>query len=150
MWGWKLGERIFFVDATKGSQYFQFPIEGLIVKACVLISALVIDRLFPPKLLNMKFCTSIDWVARHMIEMCALEGEHLACINGETLDTSEKLYEQWHEHVWMLYDALSIHGGAWDNHSCLHSSSDVNSSASLHVDFHTLERLKRCSVWHGE
>ena len=28
-----------------------------------------------------------------MIEMCALEGEHLTCINGETLDTSQKLYE---------------------------------------------------------
>ena len=50
----------------------------------------------------MKFCLSIDWVARHMIEMCALKGKNIACINGETLDTSKKLYEQWNEHVWLL------------------------------------------------
>ena len=58
----------------------------------------------------MKVWQSIDWVARHMIEMCALEGKHLSYINGETLDTLEKLYEQWHEHVWILYDSFSIHG----------------------------------------
>ena len=75
----------------------------------------------------MKFCPSIDWVARNMMEMCPLEGKHLACINGETLDTSKKLYEQWHERVLLVYDALNMHGGAWDNHSCLHSSSDVSS-----------------------
>ena len=85
----------------------------------------------------MKFCPSIDWVARHMIEMCALEGKHLACINGETLDTSKKLYEQWNEHVWLLYDAFSIHGGAWDNLLCIHNNSDVSSCDSLHMDFHT-------------
>ena len=41
----------------------------------------------------------------------------------------------------MIYNALSIHGGTWDNHLFLHSNSDVSSSASLHMDFHTLERL---------
>ena len=32
-----------------------------------------------------------------------------------------------------------------DNHLCLHSGSDVSSSATLHMDFHTLERLKM--IW---
>ena len=57
----------------------------------------------------MKVCSSIDWVARYMIEMCALEGKHISCINGETLETLDKLYEYWHDHVWLLYDDLSIH-----------------------------------------
>ena len=48
-------------------------------------------------------------------------------------------------HVSLLYDAFSIHGGAWDNLLCIHNNSDVSSSASLHVDFHTLERLKM--IW---
>ena len=60
------------------------------VKPCVLISALVVVELFPLESFSMKVWQSIDWVARHMIEMCALEGKHLACINGETLDTSNK------------------------------------------------------------
>ena len=80
-----------------------------------------------------------------MIEMCALEGEHFACINGETLETSKKLYEHWHENVWLIYDAFNIHGGAWDNHLCIHNNNDVSSSASLHMDFHTLERLNM--IW---
>ena len=80
-----------------------------------------------------------------MIEMRVLEGKHLACINGETLDTSKKLYEQWNEHVWLLYDAFNIHGGAWDNLLCIHNNSYMSSSASLHMDFHTLERLKM--IW---
>ena len=80
-----------------------------------------------------------------MIEMCALEGKNLACINGDTFDTSKKLYEQWNEHVWLLYDSFSIHGGVWDNLLCIHNNSDVCSSASLHMDFHTLERLKM--IW---
>ena len=91
-------------------------VEGLMVNPCGLVSALVAEELFPHESFSMKFCTSIDWVARHMIEMCTLEGEHLAYINGDTLDTSKKLFEQWNEHVWILYDAFSIHGGAWDNH----------------------------------
>ena len=70
-----------------------------------------------------------------MIEMCALEGKHLSCINGETFDTLEKLYEQWHEHAWLLYDAFSLHGGAWDNHLCIHNNIDMSSSSSLHMDF---------------
>ena len=80
-----------------------------------------------------------------MIEMCALECKNIACINGETLDTSKKLYEQWHENLWLLYDAFSIHGGAWDNLLCIHNNSDMSSSASLHIDFHTLERLNM--IW---
>ena len=80
-----------------------------------------------------------------MIEICALEGKNLACINGETLETSKKLYEQWNQHVWLIYDAFSIHGGAWDNLLCIHNNSDVSSSASLHMDFHTSESLKM--IW---
>ena len=106
------------------------------VKPCGLTSASLVVELF-----SMQVCFSIDWVARHMIEMCTLEGKHLVCINRETLDTLEKMYGQRHDHVWFLYDALSIHGGAWDNHLCLHSSSDVRASANLHMDFHTLKRL---------
>ena len=121
------------------------PVEVLMVKPCGLTSELVVAELFPPESFSMKVCLSIDWVARHIIEMCALEGKHLACINGETLDTSKKLYEKWHENVWLLYDAFSIHGGAWDNLLCIHNNSDVSSSASLHMDFHTLERLKM--IW---
>ena len=77
--------------------------------------------------------------------MFALEGKNLACINGEKLDTSKKLYEQWNEHVWLVYDAFSIHGGAWDNLLRIHNNSDMSSSASLNMDFHTLERLKM--IW---
>ena len=62
-------------------------VEGLMAKPCGLISALVVDELFPPESFNMKFCASIDWVARHMIEMCALEGKNIAFTDGETLDT---------------------------------------------------------------
>ena len=98
------------------------PVEGLMVNPCGLTSALVVAGLFPSESFYMKVCSSIDWVARHMSETFALEGKLLACINGETLDTLGKLYEQWYEHVWMLYDSLIIHVGAWDNHSCLHSS----------------------------
>ena len=118
------------------------PVEVLMVKPCGLTSELVVDELFPSESFSMKVCLSIDWVARHIIEMCAPEGKHLACINGETLDTSKKLYEQWHENVWLLYDAFNIHGGAWDNLMCIHNNIDVSSSAILHMDFHTLERLK--------
>ena len=81
------------------------------VKPCGLTSELVVAELFPPESFSMKFFPSIDWVARHMIEMCALEGKNLSCINGETLVTSKKLYEQWNEHVWLLYDAFNIQGG---------------------------------------
>ena len=63
----------------------------LMVKPCGLTSALVVVELFPPESFSMKVWQSIDWVARHMIEMCALEGKHLSCINGETLETSEKI-----------------------------------------------------------
>ena len=69
------------------------------VKPCGLTRELVVDELFPHESFSMKFCSSINWVARQMIEMCALEGKHLACMNGETLDTSKKLYEQWNEHA---------------------------------------------------
>ena len=96
------------------------PVDGLMVKPCGLTIELIVAKLFPPESFSMKFCVPIDWVVRCMIEMCALEGKHIACINGETLDTSEKLYEQWHEHVWILYDAFSIHGGPWDNLLCIY------------------------------
>ena len=66
---------------------FTLPVEVFMVKPCGLKSTLVVAELFPPKSFNMKLCWSIDWVARHMIEMCALEGKNLAYINGETLDT---------------------------------------------------------------
>ena len=143
------------------------PVDGLMVKPCGLTSSLVVSKLFPLESFNMKVCLSIDWAAKHMIEMCVLEGKHFACINGETLDTSEKLYEQRHENVWILYDAFSILGGPWDNLMCIYKNSDVSFSASLHMDFHTLERLKmiwshikkfhatvgefrRYPVWHGK
>ena len=121
------------------------PVEVLMVKPCGLKSALVVAELFPPESFSMKVCPSIDWVARHMIELCALEGKNLACINGDTLDTSKKLCEQWNEHVWLLYDAFNIHGGEWDNLLRIHNNSDMSSSFSLHMDFHTLERLKM--IW---
>ena len=69
------------------------PVEGLMFNPRGLISALFVSELFPPESFNMKVCSSIDWVVRHMIEMCALEGKHIACINGETMDTPKKLYE---------------------------------------------------------
>ena len=69
---------------------FTLPFEVLMVKPCGLTSELVVSELFPPESFSMKFCPSIDWVARHMIEMCALEGKNLACINGDTLDISKK------------------------------------------------------------
>ena len=45
----------------------------------------------------------------------------------------------------MLYYSLNMHGRAWDNHRCLHNKNDVSSSASLHMDFHTLEWLNM--IW---
>ena len=47
------------------------------VNPCGLISALLVAELFPPESFNMKFFSSIDWVARHMIETWALEGKKL-------------------------------------------------------------------------
>ena len=120
---------------------FTLLVEVLMVKPCGLTSELVVSELFPLESFSMKVFMSIDWVARHIIEMCALEGKHLACINGETLDTSKKLYEKWHENVWLLYDAFSIHGGARDNHMCIHNNNDMSSIATLHMYFHTLEQL---------
>ena len=96
---------------------FTLPVEVLVVKPCGLISALVVAELFPPESFSMKVFPSIDWVARHMIKMCILDGKHLASI----IYTLEKLYEQWHENVWLLYDAFSIHGGVWDNLLCIHT-----------------------------
>ena len=61
-------------------------VEGLMVNPCGLTIASVVDELFPLESFSMKFCPSIDWVARHMIKMCALEGKNVACINGDTLD----------------------------------------------------------------
>ena len=62
-------------------------VEGLMIKPCGLTSASVVVELFPLESFNVEVCSSIHWVARHMIEMCALEDEYLTCINGETLDT---------------------------------------------------------------
>ena len=64
------------------------PVDGLMVKPCGLTSAPVVVELFPPGSINMRVCSSIDWVARHMIGMCDLEGKHFAYINGGSLDTS--------------------------------------------------------------
>ena len=77
---------------------FTLPIEVLMVKPCGLTSELVVAELFPHESFSMKVFPSTDWVDRHMIEMCALEGKHLSCINGDTLEKSEKLYEQWNGH----------------------------------------------------
>ena len=57
---------------------FTLPVEVLMVKPCGLTSELVVADLFPSESFSMKFCPSIDWVARHMIEMCALEGKNIA------------------------------------------------------------------------
>ena len=46
---------------------------GSMVKTRGLTSASIVDKLFPPESFNMKVCSYIDWVARHMIDMCALE-----------------------------------------------------------------------------
>ena len=56
---------------------FTLPVEVLMVKPCGLTSALVLAELFPPESFSMKVCLSIDWVARHIIDMCALEGKHI-------------------------------------------------------------------------
>ena len=49
----------------------------------------------------MQFYFSIDWVARNMMDMCTLEGKYFSCINGDTLDTSEKLYKQFGHTCWL-------------------------------------------------
>ena len=67
---------------------FTLVVEGLMVKTCGLTSASLVVELF-----TMQFYFSIDWVARHMMEMCTLEGKYFSCINGDTSDKSEKLYE---------------------------------------------------------
>ena len=69
-------------------------VEGLMFKPCGLTSASMVFELFPLESFNMQVCLSIDWVARHMIEMCTLDSKYLACINRETLETLEKLYEK--------------------------------------------------------
>ena len=52
--------------------------EGFMVKTCGLTSSLVVFGLFPLEPFSMEVCSSIEWIARHMIEMCALEGKHIA------------------------------------------------------------------------
>ena len=74
---------------------------------------------FPLGSVNTSVYSSIDWVAKQMIDMCTLEGKHLACISLDSLDTSYILCDQWHDHLWFLYDALSIHGWTWDHHPFL-------------------------------
>ena len=66
------------------------PVDGLMVKPCGLTSAPVVVELFPPGSINMRVCSSIDWVARHMIEMCAPKGKHFSYVNVGSLDTTEK------------------------------------------------------------
>ena len=46
-----------------------------------------------------------------------------------------------HEHIWMLYDVLSIYGWTWDHQLCLWSSSNVSFNARVHMGSHILERL---------
>ena len=88
--GMKIGGNDFFLLMPQEEHdTFTLPVEVLMVKPCGLTIALVVAELFPLESFSMKFCMPIDWVARHIIEMCALEGKHLACINGETLDTSK-------------------------------------------------------------
>ena len=69
-------------------------VEGLMVKPCGLKSASMVVELFPLESFIMQVCLSIDWVARHMMEMCTQEGKYFACMNGDTSYTSKKLYEQ--------------------------------------------------------
>ena len=46
-----------------------------------------------------------------------------------------------HEHIWRIYDVLSIYRWIWDNHLCLWSSSILSFSARVHMGSHILERL---------
>ena len=75
-----------------------------------------------------------------MIDVCTLEGKHISCISGDSLDTSYTLCEQFHGHLWILYDALSIHGWTWDHHLCIWSRSDVSFNDNLHMGSHILEK----------
>ena len=51
------------------------------------------------------------------------------------------LYNQWHEHLWLLYDALNIHGWTYGHHLFLDNRNYVCFSATLHMESHILERV---------
>ena len=87
-------------------------VEGLMVNLCGLTSASLVVELF-----SMKVYFSIDWVARHMMEMCTLEGKYFACINGDTLDISKNLYEKFGHSCW-LDDAYTHLVWTWESHPC--------------------------------
>ena len=67
----------FLLMPSEEHDIFTLLVEGLIVNPCGLTSASLEVELF-----SMQVCLSIDWVARHMMEMSNLEGKHFVCING--------------------------------------------------------------------
>ena len=85
-----MSERMFLLVPNEEHEICILLVDGLMVNPCGLTSAPVVVELFPPGSINMRVRSSINWEARHMIEMCALEGKNIACINGDSLDTLEK------------------------------------------------------------
>ena len=91
-----------------------------------LTSASLVVQLF-----NIQFCLSIYWVARHMMEMWSLEGKYFSCINGDTSNTSKKLYEQFRHTCW-LDDAYSHWVWTWMSHICHCRNIIVRFNADVH------------------
>ena len=105
---------------------FTLTVEGLMVKPCGLTSASLVVELF-----SMQFCLSIYWVARHMMEMWILEDKYFSCINGDTSDTSKKLYEQFGHTCW-LDDAYTHWVWTWNSDLCHCSNIIVRFNADVH------------------
>ena len=66
-----------------------------------------------------------------MMEMCTLEGKYFACINGDTLDTSKKLDDNFGNTCW-LDDAYTHWVWTWNSHLC-HCSNIIE---RFNVDVH--------------
>ena len=56
-------------------------VDGFMVKPCGLTSALVVVELFPPESINMRVCSSIDWVYRDIFGMKTLGGNEFDFCN---------------------------------------------------------------------
>ena len=66
-----------------------------------------------------------------MMEMCTLEGKYFDCINGDTPDTSKKLYGYFGNTCW-LDDSYTHWGWTWDSHLCHGIHETVSFRDSVH------------------
>ena len=94
-----------------------------------------------------------------MMEMCTPEGKYFSCINGDTLDTSKKLDDNFGNTCW-LDDAYTHQGWTWDSHLCHGRHKTVSFRAIVHqahkefyvgwrslTDFQFCIEIFQLSIW---